>query len=117
MTSLAPGVFPTWRTKNSRVALSEALTPRAGMVQRREVSSSCMALPWPGGVMLVMTKSAVTTSWITMLVAPVLEMLAARSANNCSRSAASAVLPEILSGLSPLRSPILGEVEIFRSLL
>ena len=52
------------------MALSEALTPRAGMVQRREASSSCMALPWPGGVMLVMTKSAVTTSWITMLVAP-----------------------------------------------
>ena len=50
-----------------------------------------MTLPTDGGTRLVITKSAVTISWITMLVAPVLEMLAARSANNCSRSAASGV--------------------------
>ena len=41
--------------------------------------------------MLVMTKSAVTVSLMTMLVAPVLEILAASSAKSSSSSAASGV--------------------------
>ena len=53
---------------------------------------ACMdAEPLLGVRMPVMTKSELTISLMRMSVAPVLEILAARSANSCSKSAASGV--------------------------
>ena len=50
-----------------------------------------VAVPLLGVRMLVMTKSEFTISLMTILVAPVLEMLAASSANSSYRSSASGV--------------------------
>ena len=50
------------------------------MFQRRAVEFTMVAVPLLGVRMLVMTKSEFTISLMTILVAPVLEMLAASSA-------------------------------------
>lgn len=50
-----------------------------------------MAVPLLGDSTLMMMKSGLTISSITMLVAPGLEMLAARSANRSSSSVSSGV--------------------------
>ena len=91
LTSFTPEVWAVWRMKNSSTALSLAVTPSSGMVHRRELRPVTAAEPLLGIRTLVMTKSGFTTSSMTMSVAPGLEMLAARSAKSCSRSAASGV--------------------------
>ena len=91
MTGLVPSVRPTWRTKKDSWALSLPVTPRASIFQRRAVGERVMAVPLEGWARLVISKSALTTSSMTISVAPVLARLAANSANRSSRSPASGV--------------------------
>ena len=62
------------------------------MVQRREVWLIMVAAPLVGIEMLVMVKSGLSASSITMLVAPGLEMFSARSSNRSSSSESSGVM-------------------------
>ena len=91
LTSFVPGVWAVCRMKNSRIALSLAVTPSSAIFHFRECESSMVAVPTLGASTLVITKSELTTSSITMLVAPTLVILAASSANRASSSASSGV--------------------------
>ena len=79
------------RTRNSRTALSLEETPSWSMFQRSVLEPKVVTMPLVGAKTFVMTKSGFTISRISMLVAPTLEMFAARSANSCSRSDGSGV--------------------------
>ena len=74
---------------NCKDAPSFAVTPSSGIFHCSAVELCISAVPVVGGDMLAIWKSALTTSSMTMSVAPVLEMLAARSRNRSSGSAAS----------------------------
>ena len=76
---------------NCKDAPSFAVTPSSGIFHCSAVELCISAVPVVGGDMLVIWKSALTTSSMTMSVAPVLEMFSASSANSSSSSSASGV--------------------------
>ena len=90
-TCLLPGFWEVCLTKKTSSALSLALMPSSGMVQRRVRESDWDALPLLGVSMLVIMKSEATFSSMTMLVAPVLVIFSASSLNSSSSSSASGV--------------------------
>lgn len=72
---------------NVTVALSVPATPSWSMDQRKEFSVRREIVPLVAVGALMRAKSGLSASLITMFVAPGTEILAARSAKSCSRSA------------------------------
>ena len=70
---------------------SFADTPSSSISHLMVLELIISAVPFVGGITLVILKSGLTTSSITISVAPVFEMFAAKSLNSSSKSASSGV--------------------------